>query len=390
MIMTFPRFVTALVLASALLPVATAGAQQLYWLDTRFAAPTLNRANPDGSLPHSIALPPGSLPEGLVVDPVTHALYWTEATFTGARVRRCGLDFSFPADVVTGGSALRGIAVDGAGGRLFWTTSNTVTGPSIRRSSMNGSGLATILALGAASNPRGIAYSAASPPASLYVCDADADMLYRFDPNGVGGPLLALPANMRPYGIAVDESSGLVYFTEYRKGRIERCTAGGTAETVLLTTAVNPTYIALDPQEGRMFWVEGGPGTQRVMRANLDGSAAINLALPVTSYGGIAYAPASLIAGVDGSPALELSLGAVSPNPAFGEAHLDFALPREGRVRLSVLDLQGREVAVLADGVQEAGRHTAALDAAALHPGMYFVRMRASGANLGRRLVVVR
>lgn len=387
--MSFPRFVFALVLASALPAAVPAGAQQIYWLDTRFASPTLNRANPDGTSPHSLSLPAGSLPEGLVLDPVTHALYWTEATFAGARVRRCGLDFSFPTDVVTGGSALRGIAVDGAGGRLFWTTSNTVTGPSIRSSSVNGSGVATVSAMGAGSNPRGIAYDAAAP-GWLYVCDADRDSIDKYFTTGGSGPALALPAGYRPYGIALNAVNGLVYFTSYGQGRIESCTTGWLNRMVVVGGLNNPTYITLDVQGNRMFWVEGGPGTQRVMRASLGGSLLTNLLLPVTTYGGIAFAPASLITGVDEPAILELALGAVSPNPAFGDARVDFALPRPGPVRLAVFDVQGRETAVLVDGTLEAGRHTAMLEAGTLRAGMYFVRLRAAGVNLTRRLVVVK
>ena len=42
------------------------------------------------------------------------------------------------------------------------------------------------------------------------------------------------------------------------------------------------------------------------------------------------------------------------------------------RVRLSLYDVQGREVAVLANGMRESGRYTAALNATALEPGLYF------------------
>ena len=59
-------------------------------------------------------------------------------------------------------------------------------------------------------------------------------------------------------------------------------------------------------------------------------------------------------------------------------------------MRLTLTDVQGREVAVLADGMREAGRYTAALDASDLRAGMYFVRMQAQGVNLTRRLVVVK
>ena len=57
---------------------------------------------------------------------------------------------------------------------------------------------------------------------------------------------------------------------------------------------------------------------------------------------------------------------------------------------MSLVDIQGREVAVLADGMREPGSHTAALEAGDLRAGIYFVRMKAKGVNLTRRMVVVK
>src|SRR5204863_210391 len=45
------------------------------------------------------------------------------------------------------------------------------------------------------------------------------------------------------------------------------------------------------------------------------------------------------------------------PNPFRNGTHLDFALPEPSRVRLTILDAQGRAVAEIEDGVLVAGRH---------------------------------
>jgi hypothetical protein len=64
------------------------------------------------------------------------------------------------------------------------------------------------------------------------------------------------------------------------------------------------------------------------------------------------------------------------------------------RARLSVLDLQGREVAVLTDGVFPAGRHTAMWDGStewgSAPAGLYFVRLSAEGRVFSQRLVRLR
>ena len=84
------------------------------------------------------------------------------------------------------------------------------------------------------------------------------------------------------------------------------------------------------------------------------------------------------------------ALASPSPNPSAGRALISFATPAHGWVRLSLTDVLGREVAVLADGIREPGRYVASLDASDLRAGMYFIRMRAGGLNLTRRLVVVK
>jgi hypothetical protein len=84
------------------------------------------------------------------------------------------------------------------------------------------------------------------------------------------------------------------------------------------------------------------------------------------------------------------ALSPLSPNPSTGRSFLTFAIPRSTPVRLALLDVQGREVAVLAHGVHEPGRYTAALEASDLRAGCYFVRMQARGVDLTRRVVVVK
>jgi hypothetical protein len=83
------------------------------------------------------------------------------------------------------------------------------------------------------------------------------------------------------------------------------------------------------------------------------------------------------------------SLGPMSPNPVRGRSRLSYVVPRSARVRLTLLDVQGRELAVLADGGREAGRYTLSLDASALRPGLRFVRLQAPGTDLKQRVVIL-
>ena len=92
----------------------------------------------------------------------------------------------------------------------------------------------------------------------------------------------------------------------------------------------------------------------------------------------------------DGTPAA-FALSAPAPNPTAGASRVAFDVPEATDVSVAVYDLLGRRVAVLADGSVAAGRHEARLDAQALAPGVYVVRMAAGRAfTATRRLTVVR
>jgi len=88
----------------------------------------------------------------------------------------------------------------------------------------------------------------------------------------------------------------------------------------------------------------------------------------------------------------EFALMPVSPTPTQEVAHISWAVPRESRVRLTVHDVQGRQVAVLADGAYSAGRHSVnwnvTRDRGALSPGIYFLRLQTPDNVQLRRLVL--
>jgi len=89
-----------------------------------------------------------------------------------------------------------------------------------------------------------------------------------------------------------------------------------------------------------------------------------------------------------------VSLGPVWPNPVRGVASVPYSLPREVPVRLSVLDISGREVAVLASGPRPAGTYAPVWRTGTVseHPaaGVYFVRLAAGGETLSRKILVLR
>lgn len=82
------------------------------------------------------------------------------------------------------------------------------------------------------------------------------------------------------------------------------------------------------------------------------------------------------------------------PNPSRGGSiNVEFNLSRAERVRLSILDLQGRELQVLRDGEHAAGRHQVLWSGARdVHraQGVYFIRFERNGSASTIRVVITR
>jgi len=383
------RFLILALWVGSSLFARAAGAQviagELYWLDTNYANPTLNKADPVGTPILSVALPAGTLPEGLATD-AGGKVYWAEAATSGARVQRAAPTLGGITTLVSGGSVLRGIAIDDVAGMIYWTTSNLATGSSIRRSALDGSGVTTILSLGAIANPRGIAVDHAG--GKLYWADFDQDAIYTANLDGSSMAWVTLPSGSHPYGVAFNPSTSQLFWTEYA-GKIRRVDSFGGPQTALLGGLSNPTYITLDPVGGQLYWSEGGAGNQHIYVGPMTGGSRTALALPLTTYGGLAFQTNGIVSTPDAPLPGDFALAPLHPNPSRGAVRAEFALPRESHVRITVIDLQGREVAVLADGAYPAGRHQASWNASARVPaGIYFVRLTTDGRAFTRRLVL--
>ncbi len=82
----------------------------------------------------------------------------------------------------------------------------------------------------------------------------------------------------------------------------------------------------------------------------------------------------------------------IIPRPARGQTRIAFAVGTAPVVRLSLYDVLGRRVQVLADAPMfEGGPYEATLDAADLAPGLYFLRIEAGSAESRTEpLIVIR
>jgi len=140
---------------------------------------------------------------------------------------------------------------------------------------------------------------------------------------------------------------------------------------------------------GSFSWTVSGPATANaffeVVAHDAGGHA-------VSDVSDSAFTLTRVNAVPDG-PVATLSFSPVAPNPVRQHGTFAFGLPAAAHVRLTVLDIQGRAVAELANGTFEPGRHQVRWDAAArggAAPGVYFARLQTSGRQFVQRFVIER
>ena len=78
------------------------------------------------------------------------------------------------------------------------------------------------------------------------------------------------------------------------------------------------------------------------------------------------------------------------PNPFNPSTEIAYELSAPEYVRLEVFDMSGRSVAVLADGMRAAGRHSVRFEAGGLPSGLYAYRLQVGGEAIARRMALVR
>ncbi|MGH7741521.1 MAG: T9SS type A sorting domain-containing protein, partial [Candidatus Eiseniibacteriota bacterium] len=156
----------------------------------------------------------------------------------------------------------------------------------------------------------------------------------------------------------------------------------GNAPSVNSAHFIDPTHLQLDlnttaadpnlPGEKYSVTVTNPDGQ------SVNGSMVLEVAAASTAVGANANA---------------FRLESVIPNPTTGATRIAFSVAFQTAVRLSIVDIQGREIALLADGVLPAGRHEIEWNgrrgASRAPAGIYFVRYLAGGRQQIRRLAMM-
>ena len=78
------------------------------------------------------------------------------------------------------------------------------------------------------------------------------------------------------------------------------------------------------------------------------------------------------------------------PNPFNPQTNIEYSIPREAHVTLSVFNIRGQEVVRLVDRQQPAGRYTATFQAGPLSSGLYFYKIEAGDFVQIRNMILAR
>ena len=120
----------------------------------------------------------------------------------------------------------------------------------------------------------------------------------------------------------------------------------------------------------------------------------LKLSGPATFKARFAATTAAAVEPPAGRTLAVLALAPVSPNPAQGRTRFSFSLPRACKVRMDVLDVQGRETELLVEGEMAAGQHqvewAGGSGRSAPPVGIFFVRLKTADGVLTRRFVMTR
>jgi len=204
--------------------------------------------------------------------------------------------------------------------------------------------------------------------------------LWRSDGTAIGtmlvkdiDPTFGAFGHSSPAGLA--NVNGTLFFRAKRDGSpgAQPWTSDGTAAGTAQLAEVNPNGSS---QASQFIEVDGTiyfTATDGVHGVELWGMDAATVGVPPHGLGSRGVA-----------------LSHAWPNPARTETRFSYTLSRAQRVRLDLLDLQGRVVRGLVAGEVSAGLHEVALDTGRLASGVYLVRLEGAEGAATRRILVVR
>jgi hypothetical protein len=242
---------------------------------SNWGAGKIQRANLDGSNIEDLVSGLAAAGRiGLDVDHLGGKIYWSEED--NGLIRRANLDGSGAEVVVTGLHDVREIAVDAINGKVYWSEEDAT--PRIRRANLDGTGIESVIVTGLA-EPGGIALDVAA--GKIYWVDTTAREIHRANLDGTNIEDLVDTSDglQGPRRLQLDLAAGKMYWTDdgTLTNRILRANLDGSMIEVLVTSPSysNPVGIDLDLARGKIYWTDFG--ANRIQVSDLDGSNVQNV-----------------------------------------------------------------------------------------------------------------
>ena len=392
-----------------------AGSTTLYWIQSDSSNPMLIQADGAGTIQKTLMLSPGTRPQAIVYDPSTKTLFWTELMELNAHIRTARadlsdsgsllleyMDYQAPsgqpkrADMIfrllSLQSFLTGITIDQASQKIYWTTTNQSIGQGIFRSNIDGSSAEMLVSFDMTntSSPRAIAIDEKSQ--TMYWANFGAGAIQRSAITPLAKPQTIVIGLKGPVGIALDQDSGMVFWSDAIANTIGRANLDGSAAITIVKNLNQPDYLSIDLRSRRLYWSE--IGTLEIRSSNLDGSDLKTLQKTSSVPSGITIVEDS-VSPLQGTVAVSTQpqpyeISVVSPNPLMKVSLIQYRLPERVRVNISLFDVQSRRVRVLVDEMQNSGRYQSDLNVSDLAPGLYYYRLAFGQYTAIRRAAMVR
>jgi hypothetical protein len=168
---------------------------------------------------------------------------------------------------LAGWSASRALGADS----VYWTDYNSSTG-TVRVGNLDGSGSPSSLFTGEG-GPEAVALDPST--GKIYWQDYSSGAIRVGNLDGTGTPqALYTDSGGGPEGLAIDPAAGKIYWADYSSGTIRVGNLNGGGASDLFSGESEPLGVAIDPAAGKIYWASNGTGAIRVGNLNGSGTAA--------------------------------------------------------------------------------------------------------------------
>jgi hypothetical protein len=248
----------------------------------------------------------------------------------------------------------------------------------------------------AVANLRAIAFSAGD---TLYG-GTTAGMLYRIDPATGATTLVGQATGVAYSGLSFSPTSGRLWGSVrgvIGRDRIYTVNTANADTTLIGRTGDNADtpYLAFGPL-GELYGLKGQSAQINTL-ISIDTVTAVGTLISSTGISGltaIAMRTDSIVTTVRPDQAeetpLRFGLDQNYPNPFNPATEISYQLAAVSNVSLRVYDVLGREIAVLAEGRKPAGRYVAHWNARNASSGVYYYVLRADGAVMTRKMILIK